>query len=210
MLLGPLVNSSVKLRAVLPATTLFFAYEIFGIDEAHILKEHQAQKPITTQKQFWVIEAQNLTTEAQNALLKMLEEPVSGHHFFFLVPTAELLLPTLLSRCEIITAAPIEKLNGKNSAAAFAAAGAEKRLQLIQAILTESESAPILARAAGRELLEALEKVWQEKMPLAKAAAALQELERGRQYLLDRAAAPRLILEHLALVLPPDDATIKP
>ncbi|MDK2957264.1 MAG: polymerase subunit delta [Desulfovibrionales bacterium] len=45
-----------------------------------------------------LFEAQNLTTEAANALLKSLEEPRPGNAFVLLAPQRERLLPTLVSR----------------------------------------------------------------------------------------------------------------
>lgn len=47
--------------------------------------------------------AQNLTTAAANALLKSLEEPWPGNVFVLLAPTREILLPTLVSRCFVLT-----------------------------------------------------------------------------------------------------------
>jgi DNA polymerase III delta prime subunit len=60
-------------------------------------------KPIKSKDKLVIIEdAQLLTPEAQNALLKVLEEPPA--HTFILLTTEsqEALLPTILSRCQII------------------------------------------------------------------------------------------------------------
>ncbi len=43
--------------------------------------------------------AEDMTTEAQNCLLKTLEEPPSGTHFFLLAEYPEAMLPTIRSRC---------------------------------------------------------------------------------------------------------------
>lgn len=48
-------------------------------------------------------EAQNLTIEAANALLKSLEEPCPGTVFVLTVPQRERLLPTLVSRSWVLT-----------------------------------------------------------------------------------------------------------
>lgn len=47
-------------------------------------------------------DAQLLTSEAQNALLKLLEEPPSDTYLFLISPTKESFLPTILSRCFIV------------------------------------------------------------------------------------------------------------
>lgn len=51
----------------------------------------------------WIEEAQTLTTEASNALLKVLEEPPANTHIYLTCPVAGSLLPTIRSRCQIIS-----------------------------------------------------------------------------------------------------------
>lgn len=51
---------------------------------------------------FIIRQAQTMTTEAQNALLKILEEPPRGVFFFLLCDNASLLLPTVRSRAPVI------------------------------------------------------------------------------------------------------------
>lgn len=51
------------------------------------------------------MEAQRLTPEAANALLKSMEEPRPGNSFLLLAPQRETLLPTLVSRSFILTLA---------------------------------------------------------------------------------------------------------
>jgi DNA polymerase III delta prime subunit len=46
--------------------------------------------------------AENLTTESQNACLKILEEPPENTLILLCTPNENLLLPTIISRCEII------------------------------------------------------------------------------------------------------------
>lgn len=47
-------------------------------------------------------DAQDMTAQAQNALLKLLEEPPAGVKLFLLVKRREMLLATVISRCQII------------------------------------------------------------------------------------------------------------
>ena len=49
-----------------------------------------------------VLEAQDLTPEAQNAFLKTLEEPPQNAFIILTAPDSELLLPTVISRCQEI------------------------------------------------------------------------------------------------------------
>ncbi len=51
---------------------------------------------------FFVLEkAELLTTACANSLLKIVEEPPTGYHFLFLATQAQLVLPTIRSRCQI-------------------------------------------------------------------------------------------------------------
>lgn len=59
-------------------------------------------KPVKSPlKAVLIINAQLLTHEAQNALLKVLEEPPQSTQFILTVDTIEALLPTIHSRCKI-------------------------------------------------------------------------------------------------------------
>ena len=73
-----------------------------GIDEIRELKKHIFQKPVKDKFKFVVIEqAEKLTQEAQNALLKIFEEP-PGHAIIVLESTKKSqILPTIQSRAII-------------------------------------------------------------------------------------------------------------
>ncbi|MDI9459109.1 MAG: AAA family ATPase, partial [Bacillota bacterium] len=47
-----------------------------------------------------ILDADRLTPEAGNALLKTLEEPVPGTHFFLTTTKVQSMLPTIVSRCQ--------------------------------------------------------------------------------------------------------------
>lgn len=69
------------------------------IGQIRDLKAHIYQKPLKSKCKFIVIEnAHQLTIEAQNALLKTLEEPPSHAVLVLETKNKEMLLPTILSR----------------------------------------------------------------------------------------------------------------
>lgn len=79
------------------------------VDIAPII-EKSYEKGIESDQKFCIIQnAQRLTVEAQNKLLKTLEEPSIGQYFFLCVPSRFLLLPTILSRCTIIELPQLNK-----------------------------------------------------------------------------------------------------
>lgn len=74
-----------------------------GIAEARKIKEHFSLKPYSAKGRMVVIEdASVMTHEAQNALLKTLEEPPQEAILILGAPSDANFLPTILSRCQII------------------------------------------------------------------------------------------------------------
>jgi DNA polymerase III, delta subunit len=72
-----------------------------------LVKEFQKKiylKPYKSDKKAVILQAdQGLTTEAQNALLKVLEEPPANTIIIVLSQSSENILPTIISRCMVIS-----------------------------------------------------------------------------------------------------------
>jgi DNA polymerase-3 subunit gamma/tau len=74
-----------------------------GIDDIRSLRESASYRPMRARfKVFIVDEAHMLTKEAVNAFLKTLEEPPPHVKLFFATTEPEKLLPTFVSRCQIV------------------------------------------------------------------------------------------------------------
>lgn len=70
-----------------------------GIDEVRSLKHHIFQKPVSLPYKFIIFEqAHKLTPVAQNALLKILEEPPASAIIILEAESKHAFLPTILSR----------------------------------------------------------------------------------------------------------------
>lgn len=77
--------------------------EKLGIEAVKKIREFFSIKPYQKDKKAVVaVSADNLTHQAQNALLKSLEEPPTNSIIILGVTTDDRLLPTILSRCQII------------------------------------------------------------------------------------------------------------
>lgn len=83
---------------------LFFdASEVAGIGEVKSLIAKLSKKPYSSSFISAIVsEAQNLTLEAQNSLLKILEEPNKTSRLFLTAPSEFSLLSTISSRCKKI------------------------------------------------------------------------------------------------------------
>ncbi len=81
-----------------------------GVQLSRFVQADVAVKPYEAQRKIYIIpEAQRLTIQAQNALLKTLEEPPAYAVFLLLAENLSVFLPTILSRCVTIPLHPASK-----------------------------------------------------------------------------------------------------
>ncbi|MEN8077081.1 DNA polymerase III subunit delta' [Clostridioides difficile] len=82
----------------------------FGVDDVRDIIDEVSKKPFEGEKKVIIIhEGNKLTIQAQNALLKTIEEPPIGVHIIILCESLELILDTIKSRCEIYKLTPLTK-----------------------------------------------------------------------------------------------------
>lgn len=75
-----------------------------GVKEVRDLVRHSAMAPVGRGWQIMIVEdADRLTEQACNALLKAIEEPAARTVWMLCAPTVEDLLPTIRSRCRLVT-----------------------------------------------------------------------------------------------------------
>jgi len=80
------------------------------IGQVRALEKELHYRPVNAEYKVVIIKsAERLNPEAGNALLKSLEEPPSYVIFFLLTVNASRLLPTIVSRCQLIRFRPISK-----------------------------------------------------------------------------------------------------
>lgn len=73
------------------------------IESVRALRQWMTYAPVVAPFRFVILEeAHRLNPAAANALLKTLEEPPPCYHFILTSPASDLLIPTLLSRCQIV------------------------------------------------------------------------------------------------------------
>lgn len=93
-------------------------YKRFQIDGANQIRINQIRElrqrlalsnALSGRKFVLIIEANEMRVEAQNALLKTLEEPRENISFILLCSNKNTLLPTILSRCQMIYFPPLDE-----------------------------------------------------------------------------------------------------
>ncbi len=172
-------------------------YHQFGIDDARELGARAAAKALHGRRVFLIV-ADSMSSEAQNALLKTLEEPRGGALFIFIVPSPMQILPTVRSRAQIFELPELEITS--TSARAFIRATPAARLEMLKPLLEKGDDD---TRDFGAILsfLSALEHVL-EKSESRENNEGLRALYRTRKFLGDRGALIKPLLEQMALLIP--------
>jgi hypothetical protein len=178
------------------------SYRQFGIDDAHELRTRAAARAIGDRRVF-VISTGGITTEAQNALLKTLEEPPADALFIFLVPAPAALLATVRSRSQIMQLGEDIATNNSSSVdiAAFVAASLAKRIDMLKSVLEKDDDDKYDTAAILTFLSELEQYAAGIKDPVALQHAS-SVIYRARMYSTDRGALLKTLLESVALLMP--------
>ena len=173
-------------------------YLQFGIDDARDVRRRASSRAVQETARTFIIAAAQMTADAQNALLKTLEEPVAEAVFFIIVPSPETLLPTLRSRTQTLL------LSGKAEAGIidakdFLAAAPSRRIEMLKPLLPkEKEERDIGAIIV---FLSSLEREL-AKIDAEKTARGLEAVYRARKYIADKGSLLKPLLEQVALLVP--------
>lgn len=174
-------------------------FETLGIAEGRLLQERASKKALEGNVKIFVLVYTAITREAQNALLKLFEEPVAGTYFFLITPQRDTLLPTFLSRC--VTLSPPQRNDQAPTLAKdFLVCTKGKRIQLLKDIIDAKD------KARATSFLNDLEALLRKTIDIQKAdaetVALFKEIAKCRMYLNDRAPSVKMLLEHIALITP--------
>ncbi len=172
----------------------------FKIDDTRVLKEHLTA-PVLGGERFILVGFHNILPEAEQALLKMLEEPPRGVIFILVCPRPLTLPATILSRVWLVNG------EGERAASKLLVGSPTERLNLVAKEVARTE--------AGDESIESL--VWpalavaeQELASRLTAKSTAETVALGEDLNLIRrlvthklsARSPKNLLEYLALIWP--------
>jgi hypothetical protein len=172
-------------------------YRSFGVDEARELILRAGSRAVSDARRVFIIVSPGMTNEAQNGLLKTLEEPSGDALFFIVVPSTLTLLPTLRSRAQTLV------LDSQRSESildpqAFLKASAAERVELLKPLL-EKDSDDKRDVGEGIGFLIALEKAL--ALHIAKNKTGIEAVYRARKYLGDKGSLAKALLEQVALLV---------
>jgi len=195
-----------------PDILYFQAGEKLGIAEARKIKGHFAFKPYYAEGRVVIIEdAGILTPEAQNALLKTLEEPPKEAILILGASSDVNILPTILSRCEItnLEAKSYDTLEYHSKYTEdleeLLSASVEERFGYIENLKDKEEFLHAMSRFFRQTMLQKITKhdaaVQQNVFSIKEINQFLKELLQTEQWAKQNVNI-RAILEYLMLVMP--------
>lgn len=192
----------------------------FTIEDARNLKSYATEKGYSSAKKIFIISVNSFLLEAQNSLLKMFEEPIENTHFFLIVPDANALLDTLVSRFYFISAKSDFSEEIKN-VERFIAMPLPERINFIKELITEADQEDTewneiivldSARSKARKFLNSLESVLHNKIFIQGAKnnpkedpstlIPFRQIFKVRQFLRQPGSSTKILMESVALVVP--------
>ncbi len=179
--------------AHIPQTDRYILPQL-GIDDVRVLIANAYRRPDgEASMRTMIIATEFVTEEAQQALLKIIEEPPLSTAFIFVIPNGYRFLPTLESRFERSVIAHEGVLS--SAFASFKEASVKDRLEQIESAVKRKD------HAWYQEIKNGLTHYLKESSHTL-ARGTLSELEYVVRLLLTRGASNKFLLEHLALTLP--------
>lgn len=181
-----------------------YTYDTLLIADALALRTEQSFHGSEGARKIFVITFNTILSEAQNALLKTLEEPTAGTHFFFITKTPEALLPTVRSRMQVICMKRKEEDGVDDvSVRAFVEGDLAKRMEIITPLTKAKADEKPQAKEDARLFLESLERaLYRELQKDQSVARALEYVLEARRALSERSPSLKALLEHIALFCP--------
>lgn len=178
-------------------------YDSMDIEDGRSIKEKHQSKPVGGDKKIFVVTANFITEKAQNAMLKLFEEPRGDTHFFLVLPSLNNIIPTFRSRLFIIETE--QKGESVFDVKGFLSGSIKARMELVKKI-TESVSDEEESKIEIVKFINSLESELRKKINFLKTnedeLKIFEEIEKMRHYTSIQSPSLKMILEHISILLP--------
>lgn len=193
----------------------------FKIEEALMLRNMSTQMSFSGGKKVFIVSANSFSSDAQNSMLKMFEEPVANTHFFIIVPEINALIRTFISRFYLIknendkikikeieefltSTLPVRIEYIKNLLADVEESGDEDEEEIEKTLALESK------RSKALKFLNSLEFSLHNKMskmPIGMSktvfdTAVFEQIFQARKFIRQPGSSVKMLLESVALSIP--------
>lgn len=178
-------------------------YDTMDIEDGRSIKDRHQNRPVQGDKKIFVVSANFITEKAQNAMLKLFEEPRGDTHFFLVLPSLNNIIPTFRSRLFIIDTneSGSSIINPKEFLKMSHGARIEAVKTICASISDEEES-----KIEIINFINSLEIELKKKINFLKTSSdevkLFEEIEKMRQYASEQSPSLKMILEHISLMLP--------
>ncbi|PIT96913.1 hypothetical protein COT82_00585 [Candidatus Campbellbacteria bacterium CG10_big_fil_rev_8_21_14_0_10_35_52] len=191
-------ENDLKIKTYANPDFYFNNFISFGIDDARELQTQSFRKAVSGELRVFVITFSLITSEAQNALLKLFEEPPRGTHFFIITTSLEIFLPTIKSRFHTLK---LEKNDGDNKFISdkFIRLSKPERIKFLEDIIENKDKERALEFLNDLEIT--LYKNWRKNYSenQNKYTGLFEMIQKYRGYIRGRAPSVKMILESIAL-----------
>jgi hypothetical protein len=169
-----------------------YTYEVLSISNVRQILDRAYVRPMEHASKTIVVAAGSIALEAQNALLKVLEEPPLTTKFVLLLPSLQGLIPTLLSRLYRPLDTNVVAVATSDNFTFFQSASIATRLETITSITKNKDTVHINDICSGV-------KIWVSKNSKFIKAG---DLVWATDTLGSRGASKKMLLEEIAFLLP--------
>lgn len=186
---------------------LFQIYESFTMDNSGEIKDWHSRRGIGNGKKICILATKFINRQAEQTLLKIIEEPAINTHFFIIVPDTSLLLDTIISRVHVVKTKQLVDIDLQKLILSFIASTPKDRIDKVAVIIKENKSDENSGqlRSYATTFVNELESIFYQKFKKNRndenIIYILGELQKSRGYLSTSGASVKMILEHLALVI---------
>lgn len=182
----------------------------FGIENVQEIVDVNSRKPTVGMYKVIVVGLHSISHQAQNAILKTLEEPRPGTFIFILTNTSAIFLPTILSRVQVVRSEAVANTNNTVAnidldAKKFIKSSTVERLAQIKEILDLKSDEEI----GDAEIFAFVQEVEKLALELAQSSKdfgvrtlVAQIFTKVEDYMRDTSSSKKLLLEYVALRLP--------
>lgn len=166
---------------------LLYTYERMSIANVRSLIYEAGLRPVARTHRTFIIVCDSILHEAQNALLKLFEEPNNHTLFYLVIPREDMLLPTLRSRMQLIG---VEELVSQNNFfSEFLEMGYAERLACITQKLKEEDTQWVGMIVRGVE----------QYAHAKRDAVLIKDALMLSAYVHTTGSSKKMLLEHIAL-----------
>ncbi len=176
-----------------------FNYDNLLVDQAREIIDLSNRKIGTSKKTLFFIKTNSINHQAQNSLLKSLEEPTRGLHFFFVLPELNNILPTVLSRAFVVYE---ENQFKKDLDQNFLKLSIAEKIKYVEKLASEIKDGKKTKQDAVNfidSLIKIIDNDFNFKTKFPEKLVTILEL---RSFISDNGASVKSILEAIVLALP--------